>query len=333
MPVTSTRRQPVQQQTQTQTQTQNDQLNKVRSSDKLLKKGSRGLDVAAAQKALKQAGVDVKVDGAFGPQTDRAVREFQQKKGLKVDGIIGKNTMAALDGRTTGETQQPQRRPADGRTQQGARERARANDQQGRQRVNGADNQTQSTQQGDFKALNQADPRWGNQKLGNSRSNTLRRAGCMLAAFGMAAQAPALGGKTKGKGLDQLNKDVRSKGGFSGAALVTGTAARAMGMNLKSRSNVRSGAAAAETIRKNLDAGKPVVAGVDYKAGSRGSSRGTGVDHWITITGRDKSNPNKFHALDPAGGKKITLTLGADGVLRGGPKNYKVRELIQFNKR
>lgn len=76
-----------------------------------------------------------------------------------------------------------------------------------------------------------------------------------------------------------------------------------------------------------------MVAGVDYKRGSRGSGRGTGVDHWITITGRDAKNPNKFTALDPAGGGKISLTLGRDGVLRGGRKNYKVRELIEFARR
>lgn len=36
------------------------------------------------------------VDGIFGPQTDRAVREFQRHHGLKVDGIAGPRTLAAL---------------------------------------------------------------------------------------------------------------------------------------------------------------------------------------------------------------------------------------------
>jgi peptidoglycan hydrolase-like protein with peptidoglycan-binding domain/Flp pilus assembly protein TadD len=39
------------------------------------------------------------IDGAYGPLTERAVRRFQADRGLRVDGIAGANTLAALVGR------------------------------------------------------------------------------------------------------------------------------------------------------------------------------------------------------------------------------------------
>ena len=50
----------------------------------LLKKGSRGPAVAAAQQAL-----GIPADGVFGPQTRRAVKAFQRAHGLVPDGVIG----------------------------------------------------------------------------------------------------------------------------------------------------------------------------------------------------------------------------------------------------
>jgi chitosanase len=57
----------------------------------------RGPDVEALQRALVSAGYPVKVDGVFGKGTDTAVRQFQEQRGLKVDGIIGPVTRMALD--------------------------------------------------------------------------------------------------------------------------------------------------------------------------------------------------------------------------------------------
>ena len=58
----------------------------------MLKRGSTGANVRYLQTALG----GLKVDGQFGPITDRAVRAFQSAKGLKVDGIVGPITWAAL---------------------------------------------------------------------------------------------------------------------------------------------------------------------------------------------------------------------------------------------
>jgi peptidoglycan hydrolase-like protein with peptidoglycan-binding domain len=63
----------------------------------LLKRGSSGPDVLTLQSALKQLGFDPHgVDGVFGPGCEAAVIAFQKSKGLTPDGIVGPNTMAAL---------------------------------------------------------------------------------------------------------------------------------------------------------------------------------------------------------------------------------------------
>jgi len=67
--------------------------------------GSRGTEVTNIQKKLKQWGYyDGKIDGIFGYQTYKAVRYFQYKNGLKVDGVVGPETLSAL-GLPTGTSQ------------------------------------------------------------------------------------------------------------------------------------------------------------------------------------------------------------------------------------
>jgi len=67
--------------------------------------GSRGTEVVNIQKKLKQWGYyDGEIDGIFGYQTYKAVRYFQYKNGLKVDGVVGPETLSAL-GLPTGTTQ------------------------------------------------------------------------------------------------------------------------------------------------------------------------------------------------------------------------------------
>jgi peptidoglycan hydrolase-like protein with peptidoglycan-binding domain len=40
--------------------------------------------------------MDLKVDGVFGAETEKAVRQFQADHGLTVDGVVGRKTWAAL---------------------------------------------------------------------------------------------------------------------------------------------------------------------------------------------------------------------------------------------
>ena len=63
----------------------------------VLKQGSRGDDVKTVQTKLKRWGYySGNVDGIYGSQTRKAVEYFQRKNGLKVDGIVGRATFAAL---------------------------------------------------------------------------------------------------------------------------------------------------------------------------------------------------------------------------------------------
>lgn len=63
---------------------------------KLCQPRMEGSDVERLQEAIKKAGIAVDVDGEFGPGTDKAVKEFQQKRSLTADGIVGPNTRAVL---------------------------------------------------------------------------------------------------------------------------------------------------------------------------------------------------------------------------------------------
>jgi N-acetyl-anhydromuramyl-L-alanine amidase AmpD len=67
------------------------------ASYQTLANGSSGPQVKAAQHLLNTSGHDAgTVDGAFGANTERAVRAFQQARGLSVDGKVGPRTWTAL---------------------------------------------------------------------------------------------------------------------------------------------------------------------------------------------------------------------------------------------
>lgn len=63
----------------------------------VISQGSRGETVKLIQQKLKRWGYyKGAVDGIFGAGTKAAVKYFQQKNGLKADGIVGDKTLAAL---------------------------------------------------------------------------------------------------------------------------------------------------------------------------------------------------------------------------------------------
>lgn len=61
-----------------------------------VKLGSHGEDVVLVQRALIKLGYAVAHDGIFGSNTKKAVLQFQAANDLTPDGIVGKNTYAAL---------------------------------------------------------------------------------------------------------------------------------------------------------------------------------------------------------------------------------------------
>ena len=65
--------------------------------DALSKYGSRGEEVRTIQTKLKRWGYyNGSIDGIYGSQTLAAVKWFQRKNGLVVDGIAGKKTLEAM---------------------------------------------------------------------------------------------------------------------------------------------------------------------------------------------------------------------------------------------
>jgi hypothetical protein len=61
-----------------------------------LRMGSRGALVGRVQERLRARGWTIGVDQQFGPETDRIVRQFQRRRGLLDDGIVGRHTWNAI---------------------------------------------------------------------------------------------------------------------------------------------------------------------------------------------------------------------------------------------
>ncbi|KXG77883.1 hypothetical protein AN619_03370 [Thermotalea metallivorans] len=68
-------------------------------SKQVYKLGMNHRDVQVIQEALKKDGVfkNSRMTTYFGPITQRAVKDFQKKYGLKADGVVGKATIAKME--------------------------------------------------------------------------------------------------------------------------------------------------------------------------------------------------------------------------------------------
>jgi peptidoglycan hydrolase-like protein with peptidoglycan-binding domain len=83
-------------------------LEAVFDDERLLRKGDKGTAVRLIQESLLAQGYALPAhgaDGVFGPETEAAVRQFQVEAGaVKLDGIIGPETMGLLDMHDPGAT-------------------------------------------------------------------------------------------------------------------------------------------------------------------------------------------------------------------------------------
>lgn len=64
--------------------------------------GSTGSAVSKLQTILNEHGYDLAVDGIFGKKTQAAVRDYQKRYNLKLDGIVGPETWGSLLGQNGG---------------------------------------------------------------------------------------------------------------------------------------------------------------------------------------------------------------------------------------
>lgn len=62
----------------------------------VLRRGAQNEQVKTLQYLLNEAGFELKIDGDFGRTTEDALKKFQKKSGIRVDGRAGPQTIEAL---------------------------------------------------------------------------------------------------------------------------------------------------------------------------------------------------------------------------------------------
>ena len=68
------------------------------TSAETLRRGDSGASVEQLQSALNDRGAELPVTGFFGSMTEDAVQDVQSSAGIAVDGVVGADTRAALEG-------------------------------------------------------------------------------------------------------------------------------------------------------------------------------------------------------------------------------------------
>lgn len=152
----------------------------------------------------------------------------------------------------------------------------------------------------------QGDGEWGRTKLGKGGS-TIGRSGCAMTCVAMAL-SKITGETITPRALDSWLDKNR---GYAGDALDWSRAGKMKDLSVSQKPWSRG------TLDAQLEAGRPVIVGVDYKKGSKGGAGGT--DHWVLVTAKttDANGHTKYLANDPGTGKQISFSVDAKGRLVG----------------
>lgn len=167
----------------------------------------------------------------------------------------------------------------------------------------------------------QNDPEWGRVKLG--RSETIGSSGCAVTAVAMVLS------KLSGEQVTPRDLDAYLDGrrGYAKDSLDWQKAAGMKGLSTRREYLTLA------RLDAQLEAGRPALVGVDYKAGSGGGANGT--DHWVAVTAKEVDAQGKvtYLANDPGTGEQIRLTPDRRGRLVGDGTNalgrYKTTAQLQ----
>lgn len=157
----------------------------------------------------------------------------------------------------------------------------------------------------------QSDSEWGATKLGNDDTpKTIAARGCAMSSVAMALS------KLSGEALTPaaLDSYLDTHNGYDGNSLKWAKAGQATQSPI---SVTKTTTWNLDSINTSLDAGRPVVLGVDYKPGASGGALGT--DHWVCLTRRDTKDKDVYYANDPATGAEVCFRKQSDGTLKQQP--------------
>jgi len=155
-------------------------------------------------------------------------------------------------------------------------------------------------------ALNQADPRWANQTLGDS-SRTFKQSGCLLVCLTMLANRILDGESEFYLPPDVHRKLVDAKAFWRSTALINvHKAAKALKMRW-----VEVGPFDPKRAHAHRRAGNAgCILGIDYKDGA--SSASSPADHFVVL---HQVKDDAITVLDPDGGRMFMF----DGLYKGRP--------------
>ncbi len=125
--------------------------------------------------------------------------------------------------------------------------------------------------------------------LGHSK-RTIAGAGCLLACFVMAARALSA---PRDLGLLEAHDAIRNMGGFLGSSLRRSVAAKTLGLRMPRGVEPFD----MDAVRAELAAGRPVIAGTDYREGA--SSTFSLADHFVLAVAVEGEG---IRCADPASG-------------------------------